>query len=436
MKIRNFLTLIFSLIFVFSICVGAKKTKSCKSRLLPLASVHIVDRNGFTETIGSKERLKQFQNINFLTPQSYQKVLRIYARDSNGNIRSIVTTYHNNGNPKQCLEIVNARALGHYYEWYENGKMHIASNVIGGTADVTPIAERSWLFDGSSYVWDEQENFVAEIVYSQGSLEGISTYYHPNGQIWKTLPYVKNELEGCVELFQDDGSLLQQVNYIQGEKNGAALRFWDEEHIASQEEYYCGKLQNGLYYDKEGNPIAEVKEGSGYRAMFGKNSVLELQQFVEGILEGEVKVFSPEGCLKRIYHVKDGIKHGEEIEYYERIMSSQKPPQPKISFHWYEGKIQGMVKTWYKNGTLESQKEMSNNAKNGILTAWYKDGNMMLVEEYDHDKLIRGQYYRSGESSPVSQVNEGQGIATLFSPEGHFVQKVFYENGKPELPQK
>ena len=52
--------------------IGAKRSQSCKKRLLPLTSIHIVDRNGFSETISNKERLNQFQNVNFLSPQPYQ----------------------------------------------------------------------------------------------------------------------------------------------------------------------------------------------------------------------------------------------------------------------------------------------------------------------------------------------------------------------------
>jgi antitoxin component YwqK of YwqJK toxin-antitoxin module len=92
-----------------------------------------------------------------------------------------------------------------------------------------------------------------------------------------------------------------------------------------------------------------------------------------------------------------------------------------------------MVKTWYPTGVLESQKEMSNNAKNGVLTAWYRDGNLMMIEEYDNDKLMRGDYFRREERVPVSQVIEGKGITTIFDADGHFVQKISYLNGKPEI---
>lgn len=412
---------------------GAKRAKSSKPRLLPLTSVHIVDRNGFSETISNKDRLNQFQNVNFLSSQPYQKVLRIYARDSKGNIRSVVTTYHENGNPKQFLEVLNARANGIYCEWHENGHMSVMSRVIGGTADVTSLAEKSWLFDGPSYAWDEAEHQIAEINYSQGSLEGMTTYFHSNGQIWKRLPYTKNQLEGSVEIYRNNGELLQQQSYSQGQRDGTSTRYWKCDQIASQEEYCRGKLENAQYFDQSGSLVAEVKNGTGYRAIFGKENVQELQEFTDGSLDGEVKVFNQEGRLKRIYHVKNEIKHGEEIEYYDRFFVSSAPLQPKLSFYWHEGKIQGMVKTWYPTGILESQKEMSNNAKNGVLTAWYRDGNMMLIEEYNTDKLVRGDYFKKEERIPVSQVVDGKGVVTIFDADGHFVQKIAYVNGKPEI---
>ncbi len=412
---------------------AAKRSPNRKPRPLPLTSVHIIDRNGFAETISNKERLNQFQNVNFLNSQPYQKVLRIYARNSQGNIRSVVNTYHENGNPKQLLEIINARANGDYYEWFENGNVSVKAHIIGGVADVTPSAEKTWLFDGTSYAWDHEGHPIAEIHYSQGSLEGTTIYFHPNGQLWKRLPYIKNQIEGVVEIYLENGSLLQQINYCQGQRHGASTRYWDCEKLASREEYCHGKLANGQYFDKQSNLIAEVKNGTGCRAVFNKSTIQELQEFADGSLEGEVKLFNSEGRLKRIYHVKNGIKHGEEIEYYDQFFNSSAPLQPKLSFCWYEGKIQGIVKTWYPTGILESQKEMANNSKNGISTAWYRNGNLMMIEEYDLDKLIRGDYFKKDEKLPVSQVIDGKGSVTIFDADGHFVQRIAYLNGKPEI---
>lgn len=427
-KHLSFGILLCLLLFTFT---GAKR-KACKPRLLSLTSIHIIDRNGFTETISNKERLNQFQLIDFLKSQPYQKVLRIYERDSRGQVRSVVNTYHENGNPKQFLEIVNARAQGTYCEWHENGSRALSTKVIGGTPDVTEAAEKTWLFDGISCAWNEEGQLVAEISYNQGSLEGPSLYYHANGQLWKRIPYIKNQVEGMMEIYTKDGELLSQASYSQGIRHGCSYRYWDSTQLASQEEFHRGKLSNAQYYDQQGVLLSEVKEGTGYRIIFSKDSILEIQEYSEGVLEGEVKVFNKDGRLKRLYHIKNGIKHGEEVEYYDRPFNST--TQPRLSFHWYDGKIQGIVKSWYPDGIIESQRDMSNNKKNGLLTAWYRDGNLMMIEEYENGKLIRGDYFKKGDKLAVTQVNQGKGTATIYDAEGHFVQKITYNNGKPGKP--
>lgn len=421
------------LCLLFTICSSAKRSKRTKLRELSLTSIHIIDRNGFTETISNKERLNQFQNADFLSQQPYQKVLRIYARDSKGNIRSVVNTYHENGNPKQFLEVINARANGTYCEWHENGRMSLMTKVIGGIADVTAVAEKSWLFDGACLAWDENEAQVAAVHYEQGSLEDTTFYFHSNGQIWKRIPYSKNEIEGTLQIYRSNGELFQETNYSRGAQNGSSIRYWDCDHLASVEDYCRGKLLNGQYFNKQGELVGEVKEGTGSRIVFGKETIQEVQQFVDGLLEGEVKVLNGEGVTKRVYHVKNGIKHGEETEYYERFFVSAAPLTPRLSFNWHEGKVQGIVRSWYPDGTLESQKEMTNNTRHGLLTSWYRDGNLMMIEQYESGKLVKGDYFRREEKNPASQVIKGEGTATIFDAEGHLLQKITYEHGKPQV---
>lgn len=422
----------FGILFCLLLLAFTSAKRGCikKPRPLPLTSIHIIDRNGFAETISSKDRIDQFQNIDFLQPQPYQKVLLVYGRDSAGNIRSVVTTYYQNGNPKQFLEVLNGRANGTYSEWHENGRSSLATCVIGGMPDVSTAAEKSWVFHGTCCAWNEDGNLIAEIMYDQGVLQGISTYYHANSQIWKRIPFEKDQINGKVEIFRNSGELFAQVHYETGRKDGKAFRYWDCNRIASEEEYCQNKLIEAQYYDQQGKLIAEVKQGSGHRAIFSKIGIRELQEIHDGRIDGEVQVFDQDACIKRTYHIKNSVKHGEEIEYYQ--LPSTNGLQPKISFNWYEGKIHGITRTWYSNGHMESQKEMSNNKKNGVSTAWYKDGNLMMLEEYEENKLMRGEYYKKGDRIPVSQIIQGKGTASIYDAEGTFVQKIVYLNGKPE----
>lgn len=399
-----------------------------------LTSINIIDRNGLTETINNPERLDQYSLVNFLQPQPYQKVLRIYSRDAQGNIPACITSYHPNGYPSKYLDVVNSRACGEYKEWHPNGILKVSASVIEGSADVVDGSEKTWVFDGCNEAWNEEGVLEASIMYVKGNLEGTSMYYHSNGNVWKSIPYVQNKTHGTVEIYLPDGILLQKTNYWNGQKEGKSVRYWDADRIAAEEDYCEGLLYTGRYYNPKGECISEIADGIGIKAIFGKEAVVELQEYHYGMIEGEVKQLDPYGRVNCLYHTKNGCKHGEEINYYDAVRL-QKTLTPKLSIMWFEGKIQGIVKTWYENGIQESQREISNNKKNGHSTAWYRDGSLMLIEEYEQDQLLRGEYFFKGEKFPVSEVNDGKGIATLFNPEGSLIRKVEYKSGKPCLDE-
>lgn len=393
-----------------------------------LRSISFIDRNGMAETVSNKERLKQYKNTNFSDPQSYQKILRIYDRDKSGNIKAKMTSYYENGQPKQYLEIVNSRAYGPYIEWHDNGQIKLQVCVIGGEPDLNTQAEETWLFEGHAIVWDREGRQTADFNYEKGKLNGISSEFHINGNLWKRTPFKGNRPHGTEEIFLDNGDLLLFVNYENGSRHGTSKRFWDSGKLASEECFNYGRLEFGRYFDKQGHLVAQINDGEGFRATFSRSHISEIHQFKNGIPEGEVKVFGSDRKIFRTYYVKNEAKHGVEIEYYEQPHLRD---QPKMSVTWYEGKIQGIAKTWYENGVQESNREMSRNAKNGLSTAWYMDGSLMLIEEYEFDKLLRGDYYRKGDKQPVSQVRDGKGTATLYDPEGNFLQKVNYQFGEP-----
>ena len=166
-----------------------------------------------------------------------------------------------------------------------------------------------------------------------------------------------------------------------------------------------------------------MAKGSG--PFLEKKRLHELQEYQNGVQEGRVKVFDEGENLISLYSMKLGEKQGEQIDYFP---SSK---QTKLLLTWNAGVLQGAMKTWYENGQLESQREMSENCKQGLLSAWYRNGALMLVEEYDNDKLLKGEYYRIGERIPISQIEKGKGLATLFNPEGNFLRKIAYQEGKP-----
>lgn len=418
------------LLTVFLITACASRGMLCE--ISPkLNCVNLIDREGLNETIRSADRLQKYEQVDFTKPQPYQKVTRVFKRDFQGNVFSTTHVYHPNGQPKQYIEAINSQALGTYREWHPNGTLKVEAAIVGGSPDLNISAEKTWQFDGLSKAWDENGVLLAEIQYAKGVLSGLTTHYHPNGKVWKSVPYSNNAIDGTLIIFLDNGEILQKGEFKAGLRNGLSFRYWNNGAISSEEDYRQGRLVKASYFDFNDNLISQIENGNGQRAIFGKDSLSELHEYKDGLQEGFVKIFSRNGQLVRIHHIKNHLKHGEEIHYFPQ-RDSGSSLLPKMQLTWFQGKLQGHCKTWYENGVMENQREMSENEKNGLCTAWYRNGQLMMIEEYETGKLKRGDYYRQGEKTPVSEVLDGKGIVSLFDHEGNFIRKVNYFNGKPE----
>lgn len=410
-------------LIIFFVLLAGCASDSARKESPDIVSMQIVDRNGFSETISVKDRLAKYDKTDFLASQPYQKVVRVFR--AGGKISSIVTSYHTNGLPWQYLEIENGRACGAYREWHFNGKIKIEASIIEGTPDISELAQVSWVFDKNSRVWDEDGKKVAEIPYEKGMLQGPARYFFPNGQLSKEIPYRKDKIEGMLTIFSDSGSILEKTVYHEGLKDGEASGYWPGGELRLHEHYEKGLLLEGSYYQKDGQPICSVKQGEGKQAIFQDGMVSSLVEIKNGIQEGEVQSFRKDGTLASRFFIKDGKKSGDEYEYFPSS-------KPKLCIHWNDDVIQGVVKTWYENGVMESQREMHGNKKHGLAFAWFKEGDLMLMEEYENDHLVKGSYYKKWEKKPISKVENGKGTATLYDSDGHFLKKITYDKGLPQ----
>ncbi len=405
----------------FDIALIKKENSEAK-----LLSIHIVDGNGYSETIRSKERLKNYQLSDFLDSSSYQKIFRLYEKDKNGHVPSCVTSYYENGLIKQYLEGLDGRACGRFIEWHSNGKKKLQVRVLSGTLDLDEKSKMTWMFDGPSFAYNLQGNVIAQIPYAKGFIEGASKYFYENGQLHRETAFSQGKRNGTECIWDSDGMLIEKTDFSDDVRSGNSVGyFFKTSQLAWQEEWNKGDLQNGTYYDINSNVFSNVQNGCGTRCIYDEFGISETHDYKNGKQEGQILFFDADNRIWKKTHCKDGLKVGEEVYYWNSLSL------PKLSISWNKGVIQGLVKTWYENGVQESQKEMNQNEKHGLLTAWYKDGSLMMIEEYEHGKLKRGDYHKKGEVIATSRIRDGKGFATLFDPEGHFLRKIQYQDGIP-----
>jgi antitoxin component YwqK of YwqJK toxin-antitoxin module len=425
------------LIFIFASC-GHKNIQEQKPDLI---CIQLVDRNGISETISNPERLEKYDATLFQTnPQPYKQILCVFSSKEKIHNFSKLTSYHPNGNCYKYLEIDNSRANGKYYEWHTNGQKKIDANVIGGPASLHQNSQEEWLFDNDSFAWDEEGNLIAEISYEKGLLSGLSLYYYPNGLIQKIVPYKKNEIDGYAVKYDDNKNIISIISYKNGIKDGICQGFANKTKETYFEDYKKGKLLSGKYFDQNEKLITKIENGEGTRIIFKDNTLWKKIEYHNGEAQGKIEEFTKDNELQNICFIKNGKKQDLETIYFltkelsldiERSDISKKP-QPKLSFYWNEDSVHGTVKSWYNNGVLESQREISKNKKHGISSAWYRTGDLMLIEEYNQEQLKRGKYYKKNEKNPISTIINGTGTAYLYDGYGNFLRKVFYKKGKAE----
>ena len=77
-----------------------------------LVSINLIDREGMSETVTNDDRLKRYVDVDFMAPQPYLKVLRVYKDPKGSAIPAYVTGYQPKGVIKQYSEGVKGRAFG------------------------------------------------------------------------------------------------------------------------------------------------------------------------------------------------------------------------------------------------------------------------------------------------------------------------------------
>lgn len=416
------------ILYILSIAILTSCGSQQKIPESHMTSIQIVDKNGFKETITSIDRLNIYERTDFLSSQPYDKVIRMYARGNSGKTLSRITTYHENGEPWQYLEVLNGRASGIYREWHDNGILRLDVVVIEGMGDLSEDAQKGWVFDGLSRAWDEKGRLLAEIHYDKGRLQGNAHYFYPNGKISKVIPYEHGLIDGELLYYNQKGQVVGKTPYQKGKREGISTYTGDENQPCYSEEYRDDFLMKATYHDFSGKVSYQIMKGAGKQPIYVNGMLQTVREYKEGVPEGEVQGFDEHGHLKTRYHTRNGMKHGPEWVYYSSLEEGE--PSFKLYIEWQDDVIQGICRTWYLNGRLESERELLNNQKHGISSAWYLDGSLMLIEEYENDILQKGSYLKKGETRPVSTVENGEGTATFFCKEGRFLRRVRYHKGQ------
>lgn len=117
--------------------------------------------------------------------------------------------------------------------------------------------------------------------------------------------------------------------------------------------------------------------------------------YVDGEMEGEWKVYWPQGGLKRRGVFANGHQHGLSTEWFESGLRAREE-------EFFYGMRHGVERRWYPNGELESLAHFHYSVEHGAFDSFYKGGQRKVSGAYFYG-LKAGRWVEWGESGCVIQ---------------------------------
>jgi antitoxin component YwqK of YwqJK toxin-antitoxin module len=141
-----------------------------------------------------------------------------------------------------------------------------------------------------------------------------------------------------------------------------------------------------------------------YRIIDGRKSEYILAQFSNGLYDGKYEHHKYNKLVEKGEY-KEGVKNGLFIEYYsDGSIKSERPIT--------DGKVNGIIKTYFTDGKLESQKGYKNSVEHGIEQRWqWRTGEQTVDANY------------------VDGVPDGKQVRHITSNIGNYIEISYFEKG-------
>jgi antitoxin component YwqK of YwqJK toxin-antitoxin module len=152
--------------------------------------------------------------------------------------------------------------------------------------------------DGKYEEWYRNGQRLVLGEYVDDVRQGPWKLWHENGKPCKTENYLNGKLEGKWDVFNDQGLLEQKVSYHDGQRHGTWIIYADDGKTPVRQESYKASAIDGewIFYAADGKQIQHYKDNK---------------------LDGQRKVFYPNGNLRQAQEFKDGMPDGKETSYKE-----------------------------------------------------------------------------------------------------------------------
>jgi antitoxin component YwqK of YwqJK toxin-antitoxin module len=179
-----------------------------------------------------------------------------------------------------------------------------------------------------------------------------------------------------------NGKLHYEADFVDGHPVGPMVRYYENGGLQARLLFEPdGTSSYALLYYKNGKIAAEgmyvnqVKDSVWTYYSEFDGSVRIREPYLEGKLEGVVRSYYPNGTVSEELEWKQNEKHGEWNQFYEN-------GAPRLTGHFEEGKLEGPYEIYYADGTLKIKGTYVNDRSDGTWTFYDESGKEIYALDY------------------------------------------------------
>ena len=268
--------------------------------------------------------------------------------------------------------------------------------------------------------------------YSKGKLNGKYTSWYKGGIIKeKNGDYLNNKKHNKWTYWSDKGQKIEEANYNNGIHNGAHIQWFDDK--SDQHKKFHVNYKDGK------------KDGSWH--FWYSTGIDSIQShYKNDVKDGHWIWWRSNGLKDKEGHFKNEKKHGVWTVWNDSTGNAYHKLHQET---FVDGKIDGQVTKWYKEGKLDRQGIMRGNEKEGEWTYWERNGIRWLKFDYGDglERVKLGEIeerdaitYKIGKYDPYSGIVEETGGKRGYKLLGRFLDGKrdgkwvqWYDNGQVEV---
>ena len=226
------------------------------------------------------------------------------------------------------------------------------------------------------------ETVEKEYSYKDGKPDGLLKTYHHTGKIHTEKGFKDGIEHGVDRAFDETGKLIREAKFV----NGKADSNQTQRIISDKGDYEIKSsskdgLQEGEYI--ETYEAGNIKTKGAYKAgkkngrweTYKKDGIPDkVVTYRSDVLHGESITYYTDGSVNEIINYADGKKDGISKEFHF------KTGYPKGEYTYSKGKRNGAYKRYYDENNLKEEGRFENDAEVYMKT-YYKDGKLESIKE-------------------------------------------------------